>query len=404
MAEVIYVSELNRYIKGILEQDILLDTLAVQGEIAGFVHHLKTGHYYFSLRDEQASVKVVMFQRDAQRVPFLPENGMKIIVRGRASLFERDGTFQLYAEDLIPEGIGAIQLALEQLKTRLSKEGLFDPSAKKSIPAEPYYIGVVTSQTGAALQDIYNVLNRRWPVAKILLANTTVQGEQAVEEICRGIRLLDADKRADVIIVARGGGSKEDLWVFNHEKIARTAFACKTPLISAIGHEIDTCILDLVADCRAATPSVAAEICSPNKEDLLQELKFFQSNLHLSIQKRWNLWYNAYQKQQNDLLKQEIKTNFHYKSDKLNQYKQQFNTIVKNKYAMCQLKMENMVALCATLNPYQIVARGYTIIRDSNQNIIPANQVPNSGETIFVQTATHILECTVEKVTNLERN
>ena len=404
MAEIVHVSQLNRYIKNILEQDIFLDSLAVQGEITGFVHHLKTGHYYFSLRDEKASVKVVMFQRDAQKVPFLPENGMKIVVRGRVSLFERDGTFQLYAEDLIPDGIGAIQLALEQLKSRLSTEGLFDSSVKKSIPTEPYFIGVVTSQTGAALQDIYNVLSRRWPVAKILLASATVQGEQAVEEICNGIRLLDADKRTDVIIVARGGGSKEDLWVFNNEKIARTAFACKTPLISAIGHEIDTCILDLVADCRVATPSVAAEICSPNKEDLLQEIKFFQSNLHLSIQKRWNLWYNAYQKQESCLLRQEIQTNIYYKSSKLNQYQQQLYTAVQNKYTLYQLKLKGMASLCASLNPYQILARGYAIVQDSNQNIIGSHQTPSCGETIFVQTSANILECTVNKVIKPERN
>ena len=293
MAEIITVSVLNRYVKTLLERDAVLDGLAVRGEIAGFVHHYKSGHYYFSLRDEQCSIKAVMFSRDARRLPFTPQNGMRVILRGRVSLFERDGAYQLYVEEMIPDGVGSMQLALEQLKARLAAEGLFDPARKKPIPTEPACIGLVTSATGAAIQDIRNVLTRRWPLVQVLLAPVNVQGQQAAGEISAAIRRLDADGRPDVILVARGGGSREDLWVFNDEGIARAAAGCKTPLVSAIGHEIDYCILDLVADLRAPTPSAAAELCVPDQGQIMHKIQLFQENIHKSMQKRIEMWYNS---------------------------------------------------------------------------------------------------------------
>ena len=232
MADVISVSELNHYVKTLLDVNDGLFDLALRGEIANFVQNARSGHCYFSLRDEACSVKAVMFRTDARRLAFRPEEGMRVVVRCRATLYERDGAFQVYVNEMFPDGLGAAQLALEQLKARLEKEGLFDPAYKKPLPAYPKCIGVVTSKTGAALQDIRNVISRRWPSVRLLLCPVTVQGFEAARQIATAIRTLDQSGRVDEIIVARGGGSREDLWVFNAEEIARAAFRCKTPLIS----------------------------------------------------------------------------------------------------------------------------------------------------------------------------
>ena len=271
MAEMITVSGLNRYVRSLLDSDRFLSGIAIKGEIANFVHHYKSGHFYFSLRDDAASVKAVMFRQDARRLAFTPQEGMRVIVRCRVSLYETTGAFQIYVQDMFPDGIGAAQMAFEQLKARLEQEGLFRPEAKQPIPACPRCIGVVTSETGAALQDIRNVLSRRWPLVKLLLAPVNVQGDQAAAQIARGIQVLDHSGKADVIIVARGGGSREDLWVFNDEGIARAAYSCKTPLISAVGHEIDFTILDFVADRRDLT-AVAHRQADSDLGHILQQL------------------------------------------------------------------------------------------------------------------------------------
>ena len=398
MAEIINVSALNRYVKTLLERDAVLDGLAIRGEISGFVHHYKSGHYYFSLRDEQCAVKAVMFSRDARRLPFVPENGMKVIIRGRVSLFERDGSFQLYAEELIPDGVGAMQLALEQLKARLQQEGLFDPAHKKPIPTEPYCIGVVTSATGAALQDVCNVLRRRWPLAKILLSGATVQGQLAAKEIPKAIRLLDEDGRADVILVTRGGGSKEDLWVFNDEAIARAAYACKTPLISAVGHEIDTCILDLVADLRAPTPSAAAELCTPDARQIMKKIEILQQNIDNSMQKRMNLWYTAYKKLCTNINMQSPKKEIERKQQILQQYQRQISQAVQHKLELQQQRLQAAAALCAGLNPYQVLARGYAIVYDQNGKLIESKQSVQTGECIVVERSQDRLRCIVDKI------
>ena len=279
MAEVITVSALNRYVKTLLDANDALFDLALRGEIANFVQNARSGHCYFSLRDDVCSVKAVMFRTDARRLAFRPEEGMRVVVRCRATLYERDGAFQLYVNDMFPDGIGAAQLALEQLKAKLEQEGLFAPEHKKPLPEFPKCIGVVTSKTGAALQDIRNVLTRRWPSVRLLLCPVTVQGFEAAQQVADAIKKLDQRKEVDEIIVARGGGSREDLWVFNAEMIARAAYRCKKPLISAIGHEIDYTILDFVADCRAPTPSAAAELAVPDRAEQERILLDLQQNI-----------------------------------------------------------------------------------------------------------------------------
>ena len=292
MAEVITPSALNRYVKRLLDADDALFDLALRGEIANFVQNARSGHCYFSLRDEEASVKAVMFRTEARRLAFRPEEGMRVVVRCRVTLYERDGAYQVYVNEMFPDGIGAAQLAFEQLKQKLAQEGLFDDAHKKPLPAYPRCIGLVTSKTGAALQDIRNVIGRRWPAARLLLCPVSVQGFAAAKEVAAAITRLDQSGLVDEIIVARGGGSREDLWVFNAEVIARAAFRCKTPLISAIGHEIDFTILDFVADRRAPTPSAAAELAVPDRAALLRSLAELEENIHKNMQNRREVCYN----------------------------------------------------------------------------------------------------------------
>ena len=294
MADYINVTSLNRLAKRVLEQCDPLNDLIVCGEISGFTRHYKSGHLYFTLKDENASIKTVMFRSQAQLLNFEPQNGMLVLVYGRATIYERDGAFQLYADYMKPFGAGAAQMAFDALYKKLEAEGLFAPERKRPLPAVPRCIGVVTSKTGAAWQDVQNVIGRRWPMVKLLLAPVSVQGIEAEKSIVDGIRRLDRDPQPDLILVTRGGGSKEDLWVFNSERIARAAAACRRPVVSAVGHEIDTSILDYVADLRAPTPSAAAELCVPDQGDIRQKIFILQQNIQKNIQNRCNLCYNRF--------------------------------------------------------------------------------------------------------------
>lgn len=264
MNQSITVSELNRYVKELFSSDPILRRVTVSGEVSNFTNHIKSGHFYFTLKDQNAAVKAVMFRGNAQRVPFRVENGMKVIVTGSVSVFERDGVYQLYCETMEPDGIGALYLAFEQLKEKLSRMGLFDPAHKKQLPPLPKKIGVVTSKTGAALQDIRNILSRRYPLGTLVVIPALVQGAQAADSIVEGIRMAEDAGDIDLLIVGRGGGSLEDLWCFNEEKVAYAIYNCPIPVISAVGHEIDFTISDFVADLRAPTPSAAAELCAPD--------------------------------------------------------------------------------------------------------------------------------------------
>ena len=265
------VSELNGYIKRIIESNRTLASVTVKGEISNFTAH-RSGHFYFSLKDSEGQIKAVMFRSRAQTLRFMPESGMKVIVHGSVSVYERDGVYQLYASSIQPDGIGALYLAYEQLKEKLYKNGIFDPAHKMPLPKYPEKIGVITSPTGAAVRDIINVLKRRYPIASIYLYPSLVQGDGAEEDLIKAVDYFDRSNLCDVIIIGRGGGSIEDLWAFNSEKLAMRIFDCKIPIISAVGHETDFTICDFVADMRAPTPSAAAEISAPDIAELLLRL------------------------------------------------------------------------------------------------------------------------------------
>lgn len=267
----ITVSQLNDYIRGLIESVPYFSSVFVRGEISNFKNH-SSGHYYFTLKDEKCSVRAVMFRSDAQRLDFIPEDGMKVICHGRVSVYPRDGIYQIYADDIQPDGVGALYFAFEHLKRTLESEGLFEASRKRSIPRYPRRIGIITSPTGAAVRDMINILGRRWPAAEIYLYPSQVQGASAPPQLCAGISFFNEKFRVDTIIIGRGGGSLEDLWAFNNETLARAVAASDVPVISAVGHEVDFTICDFAADLRAPTPSAAAELAVPDRAELLSRL------------------------------------------------------------------------------------------------------------------------------------
>ncbi|MBQ7809427.1 MAG: exodeoxyribonuclease VII large subunit [Clostridia bacterium] len=276
--KIISVSTLNNYLKGLLDSDPNLQYVFVSGEISNLTDHYSSGHIYLSLKDTKAVIKAVMFSFNASRLRFKPQNGMKVIARGKVSIYEPSGQYQLYIEDMQPDGIGSLTLAFEQLKEKLTKEGLFDASHKKPLPQFPKKVTIITSPTGAALQDIRNILSRRWPFAEVELLPVLVQGEGAASQLTNAINIVSAKNNSDVVIIGRGGGSMEDLWAFNSEDLARAIYTCPVPVISAVGHETDFTICDFVSDMRAPTPSAAAELAVPDRaeqgEMLLQQRQY----------------------------------------------------------------------------------------------------------------------------------
>lgn len=273
MNEILTVSQLNRYVKSLLDGDFRLRDLFLRGEISNYTRHYRSGHLYFTLKEGGSVVKAVMFAGYAQELAFEPENGMAVILRCSVSLYERDGNYQIYVYEMQPDGRGALQVAFEQLYRKLQVQGLFDETNKKPIPRFAQRIGVVTSETGAALQDILNILSRRCPMAQVVFAPALVQGREAPDSLIAALQALDEWGKCDVIIIGRGGGSMEDLWCFNDERLVRQIVACHTPIISAVGHETDFTLCDYAADLRAPTPSAAAELASVKMEELEERLE-----------------------------------------------------------------------------------------------------------------------------------
>lgn len=396
---VITVTALNRYVKSLLEHDAVLTDIRLRGEISNFVHH-RSGHCYFSLKDSACSVKAVMFRGDAQGLRFEPQNGMLVVADCRVSLFERDGSFQVYVEHMFPDGQGSIRLAFEQLKARLEKEGLFDPAHKKPLPPLPAVIGVVTSATGAALQDIRNVLSRRFPLAKLVLAPVNVQGAEAAGEIAAAITRLDESGLADVMVVARGGGSAEDLWVFNDERIARAAYDCRTPLISAIGHEIDFTILDFAADVRAPTPSAAAELAAPDIRTLCENNEYFYENIHRLLVNRLQMCYNKYQNMAQHPLLQTTGRFVQKESQRIAQLSDVLQKQAARQLDVRRSRLEENIRLAGTLDPRAVLARGYAVLRAQGRPADAQQLCP--GQAVTVETADALVECTVDAVRRKE--
>lgn len=363
MANIISVSALNTYVRSLLEQDNHLSDIAVKGEISNFICNTKSGHCYFSLIDQNASVKAVAFKREAEQFSFRPENGMRVLARCRVTLYEKGGSYQIIVRDLFPDGEGAMALAFAQMKDRLEKEGLFAPEHKKTLPAIPSGIGLVTSKTGAALQDILHVAARRYPMARLLLAPVQVQGFEAVPDIALAIKRLDETDGVDVIIVARGGGSSEDLWVFNDEAIARAVHAARTPVISAIGHEVDYTILDYVADVRAPTPSAAAELALPDIRALYSQIEEIYKSIAYSMWQKLDSCYNKY-----SYALERWKTGgpgdvLAARQHQLTQIAQGLERSMAGKLERAEEQLRQNARMAAGLNPLAVLARGYAYVR-----------------------------------------
>ncbi len=280
---VITVSQLNLYIRTLIEGDPRLSLVRVSGEISNFKAHYSSGHLYFSLKDSTGAVRCVMFRSNAARLKVPLKDGMKVVLLGRVSVYERDGTYQIYAEDVIPDGEGDLMQKLQKLKQKLEEEGLFDVSVKKKLPRFPKTVAVITSDTGAAVRDIFNVLSRRWPLAEIRLCPALVQGADAPKSLIAALDLAEKESEADVIIIGRGGGSIEDLWCFNDEALARRIAACSIPVISAVGHESDFTICDFVSDMRAPTPSAAAELAVPDAGEMAESVRGYRNLLRMRV-------------------------------------------------------------------------------------------------------------------------
>lgn len=380
---VLSVSQINFYIKSIIENDGSLQFVLVTGEISNLTVHQRSGHIYLSLKDNSSVIGAVMFAGNARRLKFRPENGMKVICRGRISVYEPNGRYQLYIEDMQPDGIGALTLAFEQLKKSLAEKGLFDNAHKKQLPRFPRTVGVITSPTGAAVQDITNIIRRRFPSADIVLAPVLVQGDSAPEQLVRAVNLFSESGIADVVIIGRGGGSAEDLWAFNDEQLAYAVYNCKTPIISGVGHETDFTICDFVADVRASTPSAAAELAVPDRQELIAyyqkqrqyisamlDRKFKTAQLRLENQQRRMAAYSP--KVRAEQLEKQLLS----KADRLTQLMNIYISDKENKLVSVKGKLDG-------LNPLNVLSRGYAIAEKDEKIITSAKQL-KEGESFTV--------------------
>ena len=394
---VLSVSQLNRYVKSIIEQDMNLQTVFVQGEISNFTNHYKTGHFYMTIKDEYSSIKAVMFKSANMRLKFMPENAMSVIIRGRVAVFERDGQYQLYIDDMQPDGTGALSLAFEQLKAKLAKEGLFDAERKKPIPVYPERVGVVTSPTGAAIRDIINVISRRFPLAEIVLCPVAVQGEYAAPQIKNAIELFNECEAADVLIVGRGGGSVEELWAFNEEIVARAVAASEIPVISAVGHETDFTICDFVADLRAPTPSAAAELAVPDSFQQREMLSAFSRRIDAAIfEKIGNERANVELKKASlqRLSPQNYIDTLRVRCDRASMA---MDSAVKNSYALKSKEFSSFCAKLDALSPLKILARGY-VVASKGGKIVSNIASLEKGDMINLRLSNGETECEVKEI------
>ena len=396
---VLSVSQLNRYIKMNFDADENLANIFISGEISNFTNHYRTGHLYFTLKDDSAAVRAVMFNSSAKRLKFMPEDGMKVIARGRVSVYEASGQYQLYVDDMQPDGVGALNLAYEQLKEKLQKEGLFSELHKKPLPPYPEKVGVITSPTGAAVRDIINVLGRRFPYAEIVFCPVLVQGDGAHLQLTNAVNLFNSERAADVIIIGRGGGSIEDLWEFNDEGLARAVYNSEIPVISAVGHETDFTICDFVADMRAPTPSAAAELAVPDANELQYALSALKNRMFLNVSseiadRRSRLEYLTSKgalKSPDEMLSnrsQRLDTAF---SKMLSSY--------ENRISGKKVEFISAATALSKLDPMSVLMRGFAFVSDKSGKNVFSSQSLAKGDKINVRFHDGSAVCEVKEIT-----
>ena len=376
----ISVTELNSYIKNKIADDEYLNNILIKGEISNFKNHY-TGHMYFTLKDENSLIKCVMFKTYAQKLDFMPKDGMKVFVLGGVSVFERDGIYQIYVKAMQEDGVGILYKKYEELKQRLDEEGYFDESHKQKIPLMPKVIGVLTSQTGSVIRDIINVSTRRNSNVQIRLYPVPVQGEGAAEKIADGIRFMNENNLADVLILARGGGSLEDLWPFNEEIVAHAIYNSKLPIISAVGHETDFSISDFVADLRAPTPSAAAELAVPDIYEIKQKINVYQNRLRMSLVKKVEIMKLRYEKCMNSRVFKEPTRNINDNYLRIDNYIKRLENTIKIKQKEEKTKYIELISKLDALSPLKTLTRGYSIVETDNK-IIKSSKQLSTGDKI----------------------
>lgn len=392
------VTQLNTYIKSLMDGDDHLRSVFVVGEISNFTNHYKSGHFYLSLKDSKCVMKAVMFASQANRLRFMPKDGMKVLARGRISVYEASGQYQLYIDDLQPDGLGALNLAFEQCKAKLTAEGLFDQNRKKPIPAYPERVGVITSPTGAAIHDIQHVLGRRYPLAEIVFIPVLVQGEGAVPQIVEALQMFHHLRCVDVIILGRGGGSLEDLWAFNEEAVARAVAASDIPIISAVGHETDVTICDFAADLRAPTPSAAAELAVPDQEEIAGLLYGYQYRLRQSMERTYQQCRESFLQATQCRFWKHPEELVSLRKMEVDRQSQRLIAGVRQHLTEIQSSLASLSGTLDALSPLKVLSRGYAMASDQNGKTVVAPDQVKPGESLTLQFSKGTIGCTVDSV------
>ena len=395
--EPISVTELNARIKALIESDALLGSVCVRGELSNYKVY-PSGHHYFTLKDAESSLRCVMFRSAASKLRFRPENGMGVTAWGRVSVYPRDGAYQLYCEGLMPEGAGDLQVAYEQLKEKLRQEGLFDPVHKKPIPRYPERIAVITSSAGAAVHDIIRVLRKRWPVAKVVLLPVRVQGVEAPPEIVGAIRYANRHRVADVIITGRGGGSIEDLWAFNDERVARAIYESELPVISAVGHEPDVTISDFVADLRAATPSNAAELVAPDVSELRQALLSARARLDQAVDRGLSQRRSALTALASRRVMRSPTGFIDQRRLELDAVRMRLDAAATRQLNRQRQEFSRLAAKLDALSPLKVLGRGYSIALDAEGRAVREAGALRPGDKLDLRLSKGGARCLVESV------
>lgn len=398
MPSVLTVTQLNRYVKNVLEGDFRLKDMLIRGEISNFTDHYKSGHFYFTLKEGDCAIKAVMFASYAKNVPFRPKNGMAVIVRGSVSLYERDGSYQLYVYDMQPEGKGSLQLAYEQLLQKLKSEGLFDEERKRPIPRFPERVGLITSDTGAALHDMLNIITRRYPPAQLILYPALVQGKSAPASLIRGLEYFNRNHSCDVIIIGRGGGSLEDLWAFNDENLVRAVAASEIPVISAVGHETDVTLCDFAADLRAPTPSAAAELAVPDASMLLKQIQRREQELQNLMQYKL---FAARQYFDSVMQRESLKNSKVYLEEKrrrLSEHQAFLQNDMTHRLNSCREQLDAKSEQLSLLNPWNQLQRGWSLTENADGQRLSSVTQTASGQMLITTLSDGRIVSRVESV------
>ena len=390
------VSEVNQYIKQLLEEQPILSGILIRGEISNYKVY-PSGHHYFTLKDGQGALRCVLFAGSAKYLRFCPENGMKVVASGKISAYPRDGAYQLYCTRLVSDGVGDLHIAFEQLKQKLYAQGLFAPEHKKALPAYPRCIAIVTSPAGAAVHDMIRILRRRYPLSKVLLLPVRVQGKEAPPEIASAIRYANRFQLADVLIVGRGGGSIEDLWAFNEEVVAQAIYDSQIPVISAVGHEPDVTISDLVADCRASTPSNAAEIVVPDQGELRRKLQTLSERMSKNQRHKIDVYDRRLQELQRKRVLADPMAFLQDRSMQLDFTQEKLVTAVERVLESYTHRFTHAAASLDAMSPLRVLRRGYCVAQKEDKTILRSCLQAEPGESISLRLADGRLQCVVTK-------